>query len=112
MDADGILRRPHSGAAFHPFFVANLTLCSLITPDTITTFIMMIPVQMLIELCVLISKRWERKDRLAEQRRRQSLLLFGSVMGHLAEALAIREVIGQGRRRETNCLRDTNPMLG
>lgn len=48
------------------FFVINLVLCAFITPDFISTFFMVIPVQILMEICILISANWERKKRLAE----------------------------------------------
>ena len=48
------------------FFVINLTLCAFITPDFFSTFFMVIPVQILMEICIGISAYWERKKRLAE----------------------------------------------
>ncbi|MEK7685584.1 MAG: twin-arginine translocase subunit TatC [Verrucomicrobiota bacterium] len=48
------------------FFVANLVLCAFITPDFISTFFMVIPVQILMEICILISAYWERQKREAE----------------------------------------------
>ena len=48
------------------FFVANLVVCAFITPDFISTFFMVIPVQILMEICIGISAHWERKKRLAE----------------------------------------------
>lgn len=48
------------------FFVGNLTLCAFITPDFFSTFFMVIPVQLLMEICILISKHWERQKRAAE----------------------------------------------
>jgi sec-independent protein translocase protein TatC len=47
------------------FFVANLVLCAFITPDFISTFFMVIPVQILMEICILISAYWERQKRVA-----------------------------------------------
>jgi sec-independent protein translocase protein TatC len=47
------------------FFVGNMVLCAFITPDAISTIFMVIPVQVLMEICILISKSWERKKRLA-----------------------------------------------
>ena len=43
------------------FFVINLTLCAFITPDFLSTFFMVIPVQVLMEICILISAHWERQ---------------------------------------------------
>ncbi len=48
------------------FFIANLVLCSFITPDPVSTIFMVLPVQLLLEICILISKHWERQKRLAE----------------------------------------------
>jgi sec-independent protein translocase protein TatC len=45
------------------FFVVNLVLCAFITPDFISTFFMVIPVQVLMEICILISANWERKKK-------------------------------------------------
>ncbi len=51
------------------FFVINLTACAFITPDFISTFFMVIPVQILMEICILISAHWERQKRAAEAAR-------------------------------------------
>lgn len=48
------------------FFVANLVLCAFITPDFVSTFFMVIPVQILMEICIMISAHWERQKRAAE----------------------------------------------
>jgi sec-independent protein translocase protein TatC len=48
------------------FFVGNLVLCAFITPDFLSTFFMVIPVQVLMEICILISAHWERQKRAAE----------------------------------------------
>jgi sec-independent protein translocase protein TatC len=48
------------------FFIANLVICAFITPDAVSTIFMVIPVQLLMEICIFISKGWERKRRLAE----------------------------------------------
>ena len=48
------------------FFVANLVLCAFITPDAVSTVFMVLPVQALMEVCILISKHWERKKKIAE----------------------------------------------
>ena len=48
------------------FFVINLVLCAFITPDFISTFFMVIPVQVLMEICILISAHWERQKKSAE----------------------------------------------
>lgn len=47
------------------FFVGNMVLCAFITPDAVSTIFMVIPVQILMEICILISKSWERKKRIA-----------------------------------------------
>ena len=49
------------------FFVANLTICSIITPDFVSTFFMVIPVQILMEICILISAHWERQKKSAAE---------------------------------------------
>jgi Sec-independent protein secretion pathway component TatC len=46
--------------------VANLVLCAFITPDFVSTFFMVIPVQILMEICILISAYWERQKKIAE----------------------------------------------
>jgi sec-independent protein translocase protein TatC len=48
------------------FLVGNMVLCAMITPDAISTLFMVLPVQVLMEICILISKHWERKKRIAE----------------------------------------------
>jgi len=48
------------------FFVINLVVCSFITPDFISTFFMVIPVQVLMEVCIWISAYWERQKKAAE----------------------------------------------
>jgi sec-independent protein translocase protein TatC len=48
------------------FFIANLVICSFITPDAVSTIFMVVPVQILMEICILISKHWERQKRVAE----------------------------------------------
>ncbi|MBM3836682.1 MAG: hypothetical protein FJ398_01760 [Verrucomicrobia bacterium] len=79
------------------FLFANVALCAFITPDTLSTFFMVIPVQILMEICIVISRRWE-KARLAEEQDRNHglLLLFGAVLGQIVEALATRDF---GRQR-------------
>lgn len=49
------------------FFVINLTLCAFITPDFLSTFFMVIPVQVLMEICILISAYWERQKKRAAE---------------------------------------------
>lgn len=48
------------------FFVGNMVFCAFITPDAFSTIFMVIPVQILMEICILISKSWERKKRLTQ----------------------------------------------
>jgi sec-independent protein translocase protein TatC len=43
------------------FFVGNFALICFITPDFISSFFIIIPVQILFEICVLISRHWERQ---------------------------------------------------
>jgi sec-independent protein translocase protein TatC len=50
------------------FFVANLVVCAFISPDAFSTIFMVIPVQILMEVCILISKSWERQKKIAEAR--------------------------------------------
>ena len=47
-------------------FIGNLVICAFITPDAISTIFMVLPVQVLIEICILISKHWERQRKIAE----------------------------------------------
>jgi sec-independent protein translocase protein TatC len=47
-------------------FVVNLVLCAFITPDPVTTIFMVIPMTLLLEVCVLISRYWERQKKTAE----------------------------------------------
>jgi len=48
------------------FFIANLVICAFITPDAVSTIFMVLPVQALMEVCILISKHWERQKKIAE----------------------------------------------
>jgi sec-independent protein translocase protein TatC len=47
-------------------FVINLVVCAFITPDPITTFFMVIPMQVLMEVCIWISAYWERQKKAEE----------------------------------------------
>lgn len=47
-------------------FIGNLVFCAFITPDAISTIFMVIPVQALLEVCIMISRHWERQRRIAE----------------------------------------------
>jgi sec-independent protein translocase protein TatC len=47
-------------------FIANLVICAFITPDAVSTIFMVLPVQALIEVCIMISRHWERQKRIAE----------------------------------------------
>ena len=49
------------------FLIGNVTLCAFITPDAVSTIFMVVPVQILMEICILISKAWERQKRIAEK---------------------------------------------
>jgi sec-independent protein translocase protein TatC len=51
------------------FFIGNMVLCAFITPDAVSTIFMVIPVQLLLEICIQISAHWERKKRLQEANR-------------------------------------------
>jgi sec-independent protein translocase protein TatC len=57
-------------------FVINLVVCSFITPDFVTTFFMLVPMQILLESCIWISGYWERQKRL------QEAALMASEPGH------------------------------
>lgn len=56
------------------FFVANLIICSFITPDFISTIFLVVPVQLILEVCIWISAYWDRQKRAAE-----AALLSGQV---------------------------------
>jgi sec-independent protein translocase protein TatC len=56
------------------FFVANLVICAFITPDAVSTIFMVIPVQVLMEICIFISKRWERQKRREEALREKAAM--------------------------------------
>lgn len=47
-------------------FIGNLVVCAFITPDAISTIFMVIPVQALMEICIMISRYWEKQKRIAE----------------------------------------------
>jgi sec-independent protein translocase protein TatC len=47
-------------------FIANLVVCAFITPDAISTIFMVLPVQVLMEICILISKHWDKQKKIAE----------------------------------------------
>jgi sec-independent protein translocase protein TatC len=53
------------------FFIINLVLCAFITPDAISTVFMVLPVQVLFEICLLISASWERQKKIEEARQRR-----------------------------------------
>lgn len=48
------------------FYVGTMVVCAFITPDALSTVFMVIPVIILMEICILISKHWERQKRIAE----------------------------------------------
>jgi sec-independent protein translocase protein TatC len=48
------------------FFLANVVLCAFITPDAVSTIFMVLPVQVLMEICIWISAYWERQKKRAE----------------------------------------------
>jgi sec-independent protein translocase protein TatC len=52
------------------FFVANLVICAFITPDAYSTIFMVVPVQILLEICIQISAHWERKKKIEEAKKR------------------------------------------
>ena len=39
--------------------IGNLVVCAFITPDALSTIFMVLPVQALIEICIMISRYWE-----------------------------------------------------
>ena len=47
-------------------FIGNMVVCAFITPDAVSTIFMVIPVQVLLEICIVISKYWERQKKIAE----------------------------------------------
>ena len=47
-------------------FIGNLVVCAFITPDAVSTIFMVVPVQVLMEICILISKHWDRQKKIAE----------------------------------------------
>jgi sec-independent protein translocase protein TatC len=51
------------------FFIANMVICAFITPDAVSTIFMVVPVQILLEICIQISKRWEKQKRIEEAKR-------------------------------------------
>lgn len=57
-------------------FVINLVVCAFITPDPLTTIFMIIPMQILLEICIVISRYWEK------QKRMQEVALMASEPGH------------------------------
>jgi sec-independent protein translocase protein TatC len=48
------------------FFIGNLVVSAFITPDAFSTIFMVIPVQLLLEICIQISAHWERQKRKEE----------------------------------------------
>ena len=46
--------------------IGNMVICAFITPDALSTIFMVIPVQALLEICIMISRYWERQRRIAE----------------------------------------------
>lgn len=58
-------------------FIINFVVCAFITPDPITTFFMVIPMTILLEICIMISKYWERQKKIAED----TLLSSGTHQG-------------------------------
>jgi sec-independent protein translocase protein TatC len=51
------------------FYLALFAVVSFITPDFVSTFFIMIPLVVLMEICILISWFWERQKRAAERAR-------------------------------------------
>jgi sec-independent protein translocase protein TatC len=52
------------------FFIANMVICAFITPDAVSTIFMVVPVQVLLEICIQIAKRWEKQKRIDEANRK------------------------------------------
>jgi sec-independent protein translocase protein TatC len=50
------------------FFLITFTVVSFITPDYVSTFFIMVPMVVLMEICILISWIWERQKRAEEKR--------------------------------------------
>jgi sec-independent protein translocase protein TatC len=53
------------------FFIINLVLCAFITPDAYSTVFMVVPVQILYEICLLISGSWERQKKIEAARQKK-----------------------------------------
>jgi sec-independent protein translocase protein TatC len=53
------------------FFIINMVVCAFITPDALSTVFMVLPVQILFEICLFISKSWQKKERIEEAKRRE-----------------------------------------
>jgi sec-independent protein translocase protein TatC len=53
------------------FFIINMVLCAFITPDAISTIFMVLPVQVLFEICLLISASWERQKKIEAARQKK-----------------------------------------
>jgi len=49
------------------FYVALFAVVSFITPDFVSTFFIMIPLVVLMEICIVISWFWERQKRAADR---------------------------------------------
>lgn len=47
------------------FFFFNFVLCAFITPDFLSTFFLVLPTQLLLEVCIWISGRWEKQKQAA-----------------------------------------------
>lgn len=52
------------------FFIGNLVVSAFITPDAFSTIFMVVPVQLLLEICIQISAHWERQKRREEAKLR------------------------------------------
>jgi sec-independent protein translocase protein TatC len=53
------------------FFIINMVVCAFITPDAVSTIFMVLPVQVLFEICLLISASWERQKKVEEARQKK-----------------------------------------
>ncbi len=47
------------------FFFINFVACAFITPDFLSTFILVVPTQILLEICIWISRSWDKQKQIA-----------------------------------------------
>jgi sec-independent protein translocase protein TatC len=54
------------------FFIISFAVVAFITPDFVSTFFLVLPMMFLMEICIWIAWWWKRKERKAEQARRET----------------------------------------